>query len=43
MLAYHNTCGLLGMHHGIDPDIPPSFSMAPVILEEDAFISTGTL
>lgn len=37
---------ILGMHHGIDPDIPHHFqpsTKAPVILEEDAFIGTGTV
>jgi acetyltransferase-like isoleucine patch superfamily enzyme len=37
---------ILGMHHGIDPDKPhhhhPS-TKAPVILEEDAFVGTGTV
>jgi len=37
---------ILGMHHGSDPLIPhhhqPSFR-APVILEEDVFIGTGTV
>jgi len=37
---------ILGMHHGIDPDLPhhhqPS-QKAPVILEEDAFVGTGTV
>ena len=37
---------ILGMHHGIDPDMPHHFTpvtKAPVILEEDAFIGTGTV
>ncbi|MCE2994597.1 MAG: acyltransferase [Cyclobacteriaceae bacterium] len=37
---------ILGMHHGIDPDKPhhhhPS-TKAPVILEEDVFVGTGTV
>lgn len=37
---------ILGMHHGIDPTTPhhhqPSVA-APVILEEDAFVGTGTV
>jgi len=37
---------ILGMHHGIEVDTPhhhqPSFR-APVILEEDAFVGTGTV
>jgi acetyltransferase-like isoleucine patch superfamily enzyme len=37
---------ILGMHHGIEVDIPhhhqPSFR-APVVLEEDAFVGTGTV
>ena len=37
---------ILGMHHGIDPDMPHHFQpsiKAPVVLEEDAFIGTGTV
>lgn len=37
---------ILGMHHGIDPILPHHFTpvkKAPVILEEDAFIGTGTV
>lgn len=37
---------ILGMHHGIDPVLPHHFTpvkKAPVILEEDAFIGTGTV
>lgn len=37
---------ILGMHHGIDPRTPhhhQSCAAAPVILEEDAFIGTGTV
>jgi acetyltransferase-like isoleucine patch superfamily enzyme len=37
---------ILGMHHGIDPDLPHHFQpsqKAPVILEEDAFVGTGTV
>ena len=37
---------ILGMHHGIDPLIPHHFTpltKAPVILEEDAFVGTGTV
>lgn len=37
---------ILGMHHGIDPRMPHHHqpcSPAPVILEEDAFIGTGTV
>lgn len=37
---------ILGMHHGMDVDVPhhhqPCFK-APVILEEDAFVGTGTV
>ena len=37
---------ILGMHHGIDPTLPHHFTpvqKAPVILEEDAFVGTGTV
>ncbi|MFN8342320.1 MAG: acyltransferase [Cyclobacteriaceae bacterium] len=37
---------ILGMHHGIDPDLPHHYqpsTKAPVILEEDAFVGTGTV
>ena len=37
---------ILGMHHGIDPSTPHHHqpcTPAPVILEEDAFIGTGTV
>lgn len=37
---------ILGMHHGIDPRTPHHHqpcAPAPVILEEDAFIGTGTV
>jgi acetyltransferase-like isoleucine patch superfamily enzyme len=37
---------VLGMHHGIDADVPhhhQSSFKAPVILEEDAFVGTGTV
>lgn len=37
---------IIGMHHGIEPDQPHHHkpcSKAPVILEEDAFIGTGTV
>ncbi len=37
---------ILGMHHGIDPDIPHHYQpsiKAPIILEEDAFIGTGAV
>lgn len=37
---------ILGMHHGIDPRTPHHHqpcTPAPVILEEDAFIGTGTV
>ncbi len=37
---------ILGMHHGIDPDLPHHYQpsqKAPVILEEDAFVGTGTV
>jgi acetyltransferase-like isoleucine patch superfamily enzyme len=37
---------ILGMHHGIDPQIPHHYQpsiKAPIILEEDAFIGTGAV
>lgn len=37
---------ILGMHHGIDPTMPHHFTpvkRAPIILEEDAFVGTGTV
>ncbi|MEM8896392.1 MAG: acyltransferase [Bacteroidota bacterium] len=37
---------ILGMHHGIEPTMPhhhTPVTKAPVILEEDAFIGTGTV
>ena len=37
---------ILGMHHGIDPDLPHHYqpsTKAPVVLEEDAFVGTGTV
>ena len=37
---------ILGMHHGIDPPTPHHYTpvtKAPVILEEDAFVGTGTV
>lgn len=37
---------ILGMHHGVDADVPHHHQpchKAPVILEEDAFIGTGTV
>lgn len=37
---------ILGMHHGIEPTLPHHFTpvqKAPIILEEDAFIGTGTV
>ena len=37
---------ILGMHHGTDPTVPHHFApvqKAPVILEEDVFVGTGTV
>jgi acetyltransferase-like isoleucine patch superfamily enzyme len=37
---------ILGMHHGIDPDLPHHYqpsTKAPIVLEEDAFVGTGTV